>query len=66
MQDTIRPKTQKSRNRRRAYMKRIRKRKLTIRIVALIILIAIVIGGTFLIRKLRPSNEKQAWINIME
>lgn len=58
MQDTIRPKTQKSRNRRRAYMKRIRKRKLTIRIVALIILIAIVIGGTFLIRKLRPSNEK--------
>lgn len=58
MQETVRPRTQKSRNRRRAYMKRIRKRKLTIRIVAFVILIASVIGGAFLIKKFGPSKEK--------
>lgn len=58
MQDTIRPRTQKNRNRRRAYMKRIRKRKLTIRIAAFIILIACVIGGAFLIKNLSPSKER--------
>ncbi len=58
MQDTIRPRTQKSRNRKRAYMKRIRKRKLTIRIATFIILIACVMGGAFLIKSLSPSKEK--------
>ena len=58
MQDTIRPRTQKSRNRKRAYMKRIRKRKLTIRLIAFIILIACVMGGAFLIKSLSPSKEK--------
>ena len=56
MEERIRPRTQQSRNSRRAYLKRRRRQALTIKIAVFVILIASVIGGAVLIRKLGPSK----------
>ena len=58
MEQKIRPRTQQSRNSRRAYLKRRRKQALTIKAAIFVILIASVIGGAFLIKKFGPSKEK--------
>ena len=58
MEQKIRPRTQQSRNSRRAYLKRRRKQDLTIKAAIFIILIASVIGGAFLIKKFGPSKQK--------
>ena len=57
MEQRIRPRTQHSRNSRRAYLKRRRRQDLTIKAAVFVILIASVIGGAFLIKKLGPSKE---------
>ncbi len=56
MEERVRPRTQQSRNSRRAYLKRRRRQALTIKIAVFLILIASVIGGAVLIRKLGPSK----------
>lgn len=57
MEQRIRPRTQHSRNSRRAYLKRRRRQDLTIKTAVFVILIASVIGGAFLIKKIGPSKE---------
>ena len=57
MEQRIRPRTQQSRNSRRAYIKRRRRQDLTIKTTIFVILIASVIGGAFLIKKFGPSKE---------
>ncbi len=57
MEHRIRPRTQQSRNSRRAYIKRRRRQDLTIKATIFVILIASVIGGAFLIKKFGPSKE---------
>ena len=57
MEERIRPRTQQSRNSRRAYLKRRRRQDLTIKIAIFVILIASVIGGALLIKKFGPSKE---------
>lgn len=57
MEQRIRPRTQQSRNSRRAYIKRRRRQDLTIKTTVFVILIASVIGGAFLIKKFGPSKE---------
>ena len=57
MEQRIRPRTQQSRNSRRAYIKRRRRQDLTIKAMIFVILIASVIGGAFLIKKYGPSKE---------
>lgn len=57
MEQRIRPRTQHSRNSRRAYLKRRRRQDLTIKTAVFVILIASVIGGAFLIKKLGPSKD---------
>ena len=56
MEQRIRPRTQQSRNSRRAYIKRKRRQDLTIKATIFIILIASVIGGAFLIKRFGPSK----------
>ncbi|MBQ4559227.1 MAG: SH3 domain-containing protein [Agathobacter sp.] len=57
MEQRIRPRTQQSRNSRRAYIKRKRRQDLTIKATIFIVLIASVIGGAFLIKKFGPSKD---------
>ena len=57
MEQRIRPRTQQSRNSRRAYLKRRRRQDLTIKAAIFVILIASVIGGAFLIKKYGPSKQ---------
>ena len=57
MEDRVRPRTQNSGNSRRIFLKRRRKAALTIKVTAFLIVIAIVIGGAFLIKKFGPSKE---------
>ena len=57
MEQRVRPRTQQSRNSRREYLKRRRRQDLTIKAAIFVILIASVIGGAFLIKKLGPSKE---------
>jgi len=57
MEQRIRPRTQQSRNSRRAYLKRRRRQDLTIKAAIFVILIASVVGGAFLIKKFGPSKE---------
>ena len=57
MEHRIRPRTQQSRNSRRAYIKRRRRQDLTIKATIFVVLIASVIGGAFLIKKFGPSKE---------
>ena len=57
MEQRIRPRTQQSRNSRRAYLKRRRRQDLTIKTAIFVVLIASVIGGAFLIKKLGPSKD---------
>ena len=57
MEQRIRPRTQQSRNSRRAFLKRRRRQDLTIKVAIFVILIASVIGGAFLIKKFGPSKE---------
>ena len=57
MEQRIRPRTQQSRNSRRAYLKRRRRQDLTIKAIIFVVLIASVIGGAFLIKKFGPSKE---------
>jgi len=58
MEQRVKPRTQQSRNSRRAYIKRRRRQDLTIKVTIFVILIASVIGGAFLIKKFGPSKEK--------
>ena len=57
MEQRIRPRTQQSRNSRRAYLKRRRRQDLTIKAAVFVILIASVIGSAFLIKKFGPSKQ---------
>lgn len=57
MEQRIRPRTQQSRNSRRAYLKRRRRQDLSIKAAIFVILIASVIGGAFLIKKYGPSKQ---------
>ena len=57
MEQRIRPRTQQSRNSRRAFLKRRRRQDLTIKVAIFVILIASVIGGAFLIKKRGPSKQ---------
>lgn len=57
MEQRIRPRTQQSRNSRRAYLKRRRRQDLTIKAAIFVILIASVIGGALLIKKFGPSKD---------
>lgn len=57
MEQRIRPRTQHSRNSRRAYIKRRRRQDLTIKAIIFVVLIASVIGSAILIRKFGPSKE---------
>lgn len=57
MEQNIRPRTQQSRNSRRAYLRRKRRKDLTLKTVIFVVLIASVIGGAFLIKKLGPSKD---------
>lgn len=58
MEQRIRPRSQNSRNSRRAYLKRRRQRDLTRKIVFFIALIVVVIGGALLLKFFSPSKEK--------
>ena len=57
MEQRVRPRTQKSRNSRRAYIKRRRKQALIIRASIFIVIIASIIGGAFLVKKLSGSKK---------
>ena len=57
MEQRIRPRTQQSRNSRRAYIKRRRRQDLSIKAAIFVILIASVVGGAFLIKKFGPSKQ---------
>ncbi len=58
MEQTVRPRTQQSRNRRRAHIKRRRQQDLRTKILFFIALIVIVIGGAVLIKTFSPSKER--------
>lgn len=57
MEQKIRPRTQQSRNIRRAYLKRKRRQDLTVKATVFVLLIVSVIGGAFLIKKFGPSKD---------
>ena len=58
MEHKVRPRTQNSRNSRRAYLKRRRQRELVHKIILFIILIVGIIGGALLIKLFGPSKER--------
>ena len=58
MEHIVRPRTQNSRNSRRAYLKRRRQRDLMHKIILFIILIVGIIGGALLIKLFGPSKER--------
>ena len=58
MEQRVRPRTQTSRNSRRAYLKRRRKRDLMHKTILFIILIVGIIGGALLIKLFGPSKER--------
>lgn len=58
MEQRVRPRTQSSRNSRRAYLKRRRQRDLMFKTVFFIVLMAFIIGGALLIKLFGPSKER--------
>ncbi len=58
MEQRVRPRTQNSRNSRRAYLKRRRQRTLMLRAILFIVLIVCIIGGALLIKIFGPSKER--------
>ena len=58
MEHIVRPRTQNSRNSRRAYLKRRRQRDLMHKIILFVILIVGIIGGALLIKLFGPSKER--------
>lgn len=58
MEERVRPRTQESRNSRRAYLKRRRQKVLMLRTVLFVALIVGVIGGALLIKLFGPSKER--------
>ena len=58
MEERVRPRTQNSRNSRRAYLKRRRQRDLMHKTVLFIVLIVGIIGGALLIKLFGPSKER--------
>lgn len=58
MEQRVRPRTQNSRNSRRAYIKRRRQRDLMLKTILFIVLIVGVIGGALLIKLFGPSKER--------
>lgn len=58
MEQRVRPRTQNSRNSRRAYIKRRRQRDLMLKTVLFIVLIVGIIGGALLIKLFGPSKER--------
>ena len=58
MEQRVRPRTQNSRNSRRAYLKRRRQRDLMLKTVLFIVLIVGIIGGALLIKLFGPSKER--------
>lgn len=58
MEERVRPRTQNSRNSRRAYLKRRRQRALMHKTVLFIVLIVGIIGGALLIKLFGPSKER--------
>ena len=58
MEPRVRPRTQNSRNSRRAYLKRRRQKDLMLKTILFIVLIVGVIGGALLIKLFGPSKER--------
>ena len=58
MEQRVRPRTQQSRNHRKASIKRRRQQELITKTVLFVVLVVSVIGGAFLIKKFGPSKEK--------
>lgn len=58
MEERVRPRTQKSRNSRRAFLRRRRQRDLVHKAMILGILVVCVIGGAFFVKKFSSSNER--------
>ena len=58
MEQRVRPRTQNSRNSRRAYLKRRRQKDLMLKTILFIVLIVGVIGGALLIKLFGPSKER--------
>lgn len=58
MEQRVRPRTQNSRNSRRAYLKRRRQKDLMLKTVLFIVLIVGVIGGALLIKLFGPSKDR--------
>ena len=58
MEERIRPRTQQSRNQRRAHLKRRRQQDLMRKIIIFFVLIVVVIAGAFLVKKFSPSKER--------
>lgn len=58
MEERVRPRTQNSRNSRRAYLKRRRQRDLMHKTILFIVLVVGIIGGALLIKLLGPSKER--------
>ena len=58
MEERIRPRSQKSRNSRRAYLKRRRQQDLIKKAILFVVIITCVIGGAIFVKKLSPSKER--------
>ena len=58
MEERIRPRSQKSRNSRRAYLKRRRQQDLIKKAILFVIVITCVIGGAIFVKKISPSKER--------
>lgn len=58
MEERVRPRTQQSRNHRRAHIKRRRKQELIRKMISFVVLIVVVIGGAILVKKFSPSKER--------
>ena len=58
MEERVRPRTQKNRNSRRAYLKRRRQQDLVTKVIIFVAVIACVIGGAILVRNFSSSKEQ--------
>lgn len=58
MEQRVRPRSQKSRNSRRAYLKRRRQQDLIKKAILFVIIIVCIIGGAIFVNKLSPSKER--------
>ena len=57
--ERVQPRTQKSRNSRRAYIKRRRKQELIMKVAAFVVLIVAIVVGAICIKKFGASKERE-------